>query len=311
MNSGDRVFSPSFKHEYHKLQQIGSGTYGDIWKVQRKTDHKIFVLKNVTLVNLTQQQIKLSMGEVEAMKKICHPNIIKFYESCMEGRSINIIMEHAPYGDLSCMIEQARSRGCYLNEKSLWEYLIQISEGLEYLHKEKILHRDIKAQNIFLDENLNIKIGDFGLVRMLGTHSVAAHSQVGTPLYFSPELCKEESYDEKSDVWSFGCLMYEMAALHPPFEAKNTPALIAKIVNIQPKHLPDIFSNELKFVILKMLEKNPVKRPSVAQILAMNPFKLGYHIVFSDEKRKTLESRKKHFCRTSKLGKTRSTAYQN
>ena len=96
-----------------------------------------FCLKNVTLVNLTQQQIKLSMGEVEAMKKICHPNIIKFYESCMEGRFINIIMEHAPYGDLSCMIEQARSRGCYLNEKSLWEYLIQISEGLEYLHRRK------------------------------------------------------------------------------------------------------------------------------------------------------------------------------
>ena len=146
------------------------------------------------------------MGEVEAMKKICHPNIIKFYESCMEGRSINIIMEHAPYGDLSCMIEQARSRGCYLNEKSLWEYLIQISEGLEYLHKEKILHRDIKAQNIFLDENLNIKIGDFGLVRMLGTHSVAAHSQVGTPLYFSPELCKEESYDEKRMYGHLGVL---------------------------------------------------------------------------------------------------------
>ena len=182
------------------------------------------------------------------------------------------------------MIEQARSRGCYLNEKSLWEYLIQISEGLEYLHKEKILHRDIKAQNIFLDENLNIKIGDFGLMRMLGTHSVAAHSQVGTPLYFSPEL-QEESYDEKSDVWSFGCLMYEMAALHPPFEAKNTPALIAKIVNIQPKHLPDIFSNELKFVILKMLEKNPVKRPSVAQILAYEPVQVRLpHSVFRREK---------------------------
>ena len=301
-NSGDRVFSPSFKHEYQKLQQIGSGTYGDIWKVQRKTDHKIFVLKNVTLVNLTQQQIKLSMGEVEAMKKICHPNIIKFYESCMEGRSINIIMEHAPYGDLSCMIEQARSRGCYLNEKSLWEYLIQISEGLEYLHKEKILHRDIKAQNIFLDENLNIKIGDFGLVRMLGTHSVAAHSQVGTPLYFSPELCKEESYDEKSDVWSFGCLMYEMAALHLPFEAKNTPALIAKIVNVQPKHLPDIFSNELKFVILKMLEKNPVKRPSVAQILAYEPVQVRLpHSVFRREK-ENFRKQKKNFLQDFKIG---------
>ena len=105
--------------------------------------------------------------------------------------------------------------------------------------------------------------------------------------------------------------MYEMAALHPPFEAKNTPALIAKIVNIQPKHLPDIFSNELKFVILKMLEKNPVKRPSVAQILAYEPVQVRLpHSVFRREK-EILESRKKPFCRTSKLGKTQSTAYRN
>ena len=303
-NNNNLEISSSFKYDYEQLKQIGSGTYGDIWKVQRKCDKKIFVLKNVPLTNLSKQQMKLAMGEVEAMKKICHPNIIQFHESCMEGRSINIIMEHAPYGDLSCMIVQAKNKGCYLQEKSLWEYLIQISEGLEYLHKEKILHRDIKAQNIFLDENLNIKIGDFGLVRMLGTHSVAAHSQVGTPLYFSPELCKEEAYDEKSDVWSFGCLMYEMAALHPPFQTKNqsVPALINKIVNMQPKALPDAFSDHLKFVILKMLDKDPSKRPSVSQILAYEPVQVRLpHSVFRREK-ENFRKQKKNFMQDLKIG---------
>ncbi len=261
----------SFQYEYNVLEKLGSGMYGEIFKVSRKRDNKVFVLKKVPLDGLTAQQINLSMSEHLVMRKLDHPNIVKFHESCVDGRAIQIIMEHAPRGDLSGMIELQTRNKTLFDEKVLWEYLIQICEGLAYLHANRILHRDIKAQNIFLDANLNIKIGDLGLVREFGPASVNAFSQVGTPLYFSPELCKEEPYNEKSDVWSFGCLMYEMACLRKPFEAKTTMALMQKICFTEPPKIPDVYSKELQFVITKMLEKDANFRPTVGQILGYGP----------------------------------------
>ena len=113
----------------------------------------------------------------------------------------------------------------YADEETLWNFLIQICQGLKYLHQKRILHRDIKPRNIFLDAHGNIKIGDMGLGRALGPQSVFAYTGVGTPLYFSPELCQEQPYNQKSDIWAFGCLMYELACLDPPFKASNQIAL--------------------------------------------------------------------------------------
>lgn len=306
----------SFQYEYKILEKLGSGMYGEIFKVSRKRDNKVFVLKKVPLDGLTVQQINLSMSEHLVMRKLDHPNIVKFHESCVDGRAIQIIMEHAPRGDLSEMIELQTRNKTLFDEKVLWEYLIQICEGLAYLHANRILHRDIKAQNIFLDANLNIKIGDLGLVREFGPASVNAFSQVGTPLYFSPELCKEEPYNEKSDVWSFGCLMYEMACLRKPFEAKTTMALMRKICYTDPPQIPDVYSKELQFVITKMLEKDANLRPTVGQILGYGPVlkllpdskfrrKVEALNKYRDEMREELEEGKRAITRLYTMGRER------
>jgi len=134
-------------------------------------------------------------------------------------------------------------------EELLWNYLIQISQGLNYLHEKRILHRDLKPQNIFLDENENIKIGDMGLGRILGPQSNFAHTGVGTPLYFSPEICEEQPYNFKSDIWAFGCVMYELASFKPPFTAQNQIAL-AKYVRSLLYNLVSSYTcfNSEKFV---------------------------------------------------------------
>ena len=107
--------------------------------------------------------------------------------------------------------------------------MVQLLEGLSYLHASRILHRDIKPANIFLDESGAIKIGDLGLGRILGSKSVVARTGVGTPLYFSPELCQDQPYDEKADVWALGALLYEMATFQPPFTASNQIALAQSV----------------------------------------------------------------------------------
>lgn len=113
----------------------------------------------------------------------------------------------------------------YIPESLLWKIIGQIASALEYCHsrKNKILHWDLKPGNVFLDKYQNMKLGDFGLSRQMGDESIFAQTHVGTPYYMSPEQIMDQKYNEKSDIWSFGCVIYEIACLHPPFQATAQP----------------------------------------------------------------------------------------
>ena len=106
-----------------------------------------------------------------------------------------------------------------LKETAIWKFFIEMCLGLHYLHTNRILHRDIKTINMFLTKDNQIKIGDLGVARELAQTANMAHTVVGTPYYLSPELCAEESYNHKSDIWSLGCVLYELCTLKHPFEA--------------------------------------------------------------------------------------------
>jgi len=110
---------------------------------------------------------------------------------------------------------------------------------------QKILHRDLKPGNIFLDANSDAKVGDFGLARVLNHDSVFAQTHVGTPYYMSPEQINEQRYNEKSDIWSLGCIIYEMAALRPPFKAQNHLSLAMKIKAGKYDRIPNQYSEDL------------------------------------------------------------------
>ena len=110
-------------------------------------------------------------------------------------------MDYAERGDLAQEIKKHNEAGESFAEETIWRYVIQVCRGLQYLHKTRILHRDVKAQNVFLDKDNDVLIGDLGLSRIMGPQSCFAHTAVGTPLYFSPELCQENAYNEKSDIW--------------------------------------------------------------------------------------------------------------
>ena len=121
--------------------------------------------------------------------------------------------------------------GRLLKEDVIWKLFIKICIGLGYLHKKKVLHRDLKSLNIFLTKGLDVKIGDLGVAKSL-TQSGFAKTFIGTPYYLSPEICEEKPYNEKSDVWALGCILYEMCTYNHPFEAKTQAGLILKITKI-------------------------------------------------------------------------------
>jgi NIMA (never in mitosis gene a)-related kinase len=138
---------------------------------------------------------------------------------------------------------------------------------MKHVHDRKIIHRDLKGGNIFLTKGNIVKLGDFGIARVLNATKDKAQTMVGTPYYLSPEIIESKPYSFKSDVWSLGVVLYEMCALKPPFTSDSLNFLALKIVRGQYSPLPGHYSKELKNLVFSLLQVDPVKRPSVNQIL--------------------------------------------
>ena len=154
-----------------------------------------------------------------------------------------------------------------LDEKKIWKFFIEMCLGLRYLHQNKILHRDIKTTNMFLGKEDKIKVGDLGVAKLLNQTQNMAHTIVGTPYYLSPELCEEKPYNHKSDIWSLGCVLYELCTFRHPFEAKNQGSLIMKIVRGVYPAISSKYSEELREMVGSLLTKDYRKRPGIAEIL--------------------------------------------
>ena len=171
-------------------------------------------------------------------------------------------MEYCENGDMAQLIKKCKQEKDYVAEDVIWKIFMQIILALRECHDQrqgngKILHRDIKPGNVFFDGSNNVKLGDFGLSKILSAESQYAQTNVGTPYYMSPEQIHEQSYDDKTDIWSTGCVLYELVALKPPFTATNPLALATKIVNGAIERIPERYSEHLQDLIQWMLESDP------------------------------------------------------
>jgi NIMA (never in mitosis gene a)-related kinase 2 len=248
------------------------GTFGAVWKVKRISDGKIFVWKELDYGNMKDKEKKQLVAEVNILRELKHPNIVRYHDRIIDKKNtkIYIIMEYWEGGDISELIKKWVTSREHIPEDQIWKIFTQIVLALHECHgrKEgKILHRDIKPGNLFLDVKNNVKLGDFGLARLMGKESIYAYTNVGTPYYMSPEQINEQKYNEKSDIWSTGWIVYEMAKLRPPFEAKSQVSLALKIKEGKFDRIPKIYSEELWRVITLMLSPDKEKRPAVEDLL--------------------------------------------
>ena len=247
--------------DFIKEKVIGKGSFGSVYLVRRKQDQKLYALKTVFLEKLNKKEQENSVNEVRLLASINHPNVIGYKEAFWNDKncSLNIIMEYADDGDLQKKIIKKREEGKNFNENLIWLYSIQMIEGLKALHDKKIMHRDLKSANIFLTKKIHqCKIGDMNVSKVIKDKVLT--TQTGTPYYASPEVWRDEPYSYKSDLWSIGCVIYEMCSLRPPFNGKDMNDLFEKVCSGKLKRIDNFYSEDLWNMILMLIQTDVDKR---------------------------------------------------
>jgi NIMA (never in mitosis gene a)-related kinase len=225
----------SFASRYELLKSVGAGSFGQVWLARRKRDDVLVAVKKIDLGGMDEKARTETRNEVDVLRMLDHPNVTRYHEALVEAQQLHIVMEYVSEGDLTARVKQLAARGDNggrLTEDEVMWYFVQICLALHHLHGQGILHRDLKAQNIFIAAGDIVKLGDFGISKVLGSQTGFCSTVVGTPYYLSPEMCMGKHYNKKSDIWAMGCVLYELITQKHAFEGNSLPALVMKILKV-------------------------------------------------------------------------------
>ncbi|KEG14973.1 putative protein kinase, putative,serine/threonine-protein kinase Nek1 [Trypanosoma grayi] len=250
--------------KYTKVRVLGKGSFGSAILIKRRSDNALLVIKEVFLGKMSKKEREEARHECRVLQQLNHPNIVRYVEHFENRNNLYIVMEYCDGGDLHMKLKHGP-----MKESTILYYYSQVCLAMEYLHSRHILHRDIKTMNVFLMKNGSVKLGDFGISTVLRNTMGMANTVCGTPYYFSPEICRNKPYNNKSDVWALGVLLYELATGRHPFDGNSMQQLMQRIVKGTFAPLPSHFSSEFRKMVAWCLQKDPARRPSIKQTLAL------------------------------------------
>ena len=241
---------------------IGKGAIGEVYKALDTETAQTVAIKQIDLYSISIENISSIEGEINLLKNLDHPNIVKYIECIKTKSHINLILEYVENGSLHQMVKQSGKMGEHL----VFIFVNQILEGLAYLHNQGIIHRDIKGANLLLTKNGIVKLADFGYSILSDKNKV--NSIVGTACFMAPEVIEQKgNISPKCDIWSLGCTIIQLLTTRPPYYEFEPMAAMFRIVTDDCPPIPNGISNFLKDFLLKCFTKDPSKRPSAKELL--------------------------------------------
>ncbi|KAM8791963.1 serine/threonine-protein kinase 36 isoform 1-T1 [Rhynchonycteris naso] len=261
--------------KYHVLEMIGEGSFGRVYKGRRKYSAQVVALKFIPKLGRSEKELRNLQREIDIMRGLRHPNIVHMLDSFETDKEVVVVTDYAE-GELFQILEDDGK----LPEDQVQAIAAQLVSALYYLHSHRILHRDMKPQNILLAKGGGIKLCDFGFARAMSTNTMVLTSIKGTPLYMSPELVEERPYDHTADLWSVGCILYELAVGTPPFYTTSIFQLVNLILK-DPVRWPPSISPCFKNFLQGLLTKDPQQRLSWPDLLH-HPFIAGHVTIMTE-----------------------------
>lgn len=261
--------SPRFK----KIRKLGKGAFGNVFLCIDLTTTQEVVAKEIQIRSKAERDAAIL--EAKLLGAVSHFNVIKYLDVCHAGPSqVMIYMELGNDGDIDEKIGQRKAKELYFQSSTVMQWAVQLCQAVAYLHGEGFIHRDLKVANLFLTVAGFVKLGDFGIAKILEGDSRSRMSArvtrtpVGTPMYISPQVCNGEAYNQKADVWGVGCCLYEICALKPAFMARSMDQLLAKIRRGQHgDEVPSHFNDDIHDLIADLLTIESDSRPSITAVL--------------------------------------------
>ena len=239
---------------YKFIKLLGKGSYGSVYLAKNKSSQSANDYVAIKKFSIRDKTSYTSFkNELKIFKKIESEYLVKILDYYKDSDYIYLVMEYAPHGDLEEYIRSFYSKRKKIDTKFVDTIIYQVSEGLKVLHKNNIIHRDIKTANILVFNKNLIKITDFGISKIL-ENNLLAKSNIGTPYYMSPEIIRGIPYDFSVDFWAFGCLIYKVLTNYYPFEASDMASLMYKIKS--GKYNLSIIPDKYKMIVSKLINKN-------------------------------------------------------
>ena len=223
-------------------------------------------MKETNVRNLSQQERQDAVNEIRLLASVQQNTAISgFHEAFIDGNRLCIVMEYAPFGDLSRALRKRQAQRKLLPEDLIWSYFIQIARGLQALHSQKILHRDVKTANVLRMSGEVVKLGDLGVAKLMKNNMT--NTQIGTPHYMPPEVWRNRPYTFNSDVWALGCVLFEMCTFTVPFEARSMEELRFKVMKGKIPALPQVYSGDMQKMVKWLMILEPSQRPNIDAVL--------------------------------------------